>query len=94
MKARHIKKLRERIKTFNTYEVRGCMSLPHGFFADITLKVRADSHDLALKRFFRYNERMMKCKHDDYMPYPSETTEERGKIRVKSLKSGIIVYYK
>lgn len=101
MKARHIKKLRERIKTFNTYEIRSSASLFGDFFGCNRLGlvmdnyyITADSPKLALKRFFRYYERMMKRRHDNYTSNPEEITERWGKIMVKNLKSGFMTFYR
>lgn len=101
MKARHIKKLRERLKTFNTYEIRSSASLFGDFFGFNRLGlvmdsyyITADSPELALKRFFRYYERMMKRRHDNYTSDPIETTERWGKIMVKNESTGLMLFYK
>lgn len=101
MKARHIKKLRERIKTFNTYEIRKSVGLFGDFFGCNRLGlvmdnyyITADNPELALKRFFRYYERSWKRKHDYYTSRPQETTERWGRIIVKNLKSGFMTFYR
>lgn len=101
MKARHIKRLRKRIATFKTYRIRGSASLFGDFFGYNRLglvmdnfNVTADSHEVALKRFFRKYERMFKRRHENYTEYPCETTEKWGRLMVEDVKSGFMKFYR
>lgn len=101
MKARHIKKLRERIKTFDAYEVRSSASLFGDFFGNNRLglvnddyHVTADSYELALKRFFLKYERIFKRRNDNYTTYPTETTERWGRIMVENQRTHFIKFYR
>ena len=85
MKAKHIKKLRKHIDTFDKFLIRESASLFGDFCGNNRLGlvmdnyyVTADSYELALKRFFIKYERMFKRRNDNYNTYLTETTERWG----------------
>ena len=101
MKARHIKKLRKRIATFDTYCIRESAGAFGDFYGFNRLGlimddyyITADSYELALKRFFKKYEREFKRVHDHYCKTPIETTVQWGDIMVKNTKTGFIRYYR
>jgi len=101
MKARHLRKLRKRVSSFDTYLIRQSASIFGDFFGNNRLGlvmddyyVTADSYELALKRFFIKYERMFKRRNDNYTPYPSETTERWGRIMVENQRTHFIRFYK
>ena len=100
MKARIIRKLRKRISSFDEYLIRQSARLFGDFFGHNRLGlvmddyyVTADSHELALKRFFRKYERMFKRRHNNYTTQPFETTEKWGKIMVQNQRTKFIKFY-
>ena len=101
MKAKHIKKLRKRISSFDIYLIRQSANIFGDFFGNNRLGlvmddyyVTADSHELALKRFFRKYERMFKRRHDNYTPPLVETTMQWGRMMVKNQRTKFIKFYK
>lgn len=101
MKAKHIKKLRKRISSFDKYLVRQSAGSFGDFFGDNRLGlvmdnyyVTADSHELALQRFFRKYERMFKHRPDNYTTQPVETTEIWGSIMIVNKRTMSIKFYK
>jgi len=101
MKAKHIKKLRKRISSFDKYLIRRSAGLFGDFFGNNRLGlvmdnyyVTADSHELALQRFFHKYERMFKRRHDNYTTQPVETTERWGSMMVKNQRTKFIKFYK
>jgi len=101
MKAKHIKKLRKRIGAFDKFLIRESACLFGDFCGNNSLGlvmdnyyVTADSHELALKRFFRKYERMFKRRHDNYTTQPVETTMQWGRVMVKNQRTKFIKFYK
>jgi hypothetical protein len=101
MKTKHIKKLRKRISSFDKYLIRQSAGLFGDFFGNNRLGlvmddyyVKADSYELALKRFFHKYERMFKRRHDNYTTQPVETTERWGRIMVENQRTKFIKFYK
>lgn len=101
MKAKHIKKLRKRIVAFDKYLIRESAGLFGDFCGNNRLGlvmnnyyVTADSHELALQRFFRKYERMFKRRHDNYTTQPVETTMQWGRVMVKNQRTKFIKFYK
>lgn len=101
MKAKHLRKLRKRISTFDTYLIRQsangfgdfCGNNRLGLVMD-DYYVTADSYELALKRFFRKYERRFKRRHDNYTTEPVETTMRWGRMLVKNQRTKFIKFYK
>ena len=100
MKARHIKKLRKRISNFNVYKIRRSAGVFGDFFGNNRLGLKmddyyitADSHELALKRFFRYFRRAFKRRHGNDTGYVYETTCDLGEIMVKNTNTGYMKFY-
>ena len=101
MKAKHIKKLRKHIDTFDKFLIRESASLFGDFCGNNRLGlvmdnyyVTADSYELALKRFFIKYERMFKRRNDNYNTYLTETTERWGRIMVENQRTKFIKFYK
>ena len=101
MRAKHLRKLRKRISSFDMYLIRESAGLFGDFFGNNRLGlvmdnyyVTADSHELALKRFFRKYERMFKRRHDNYTTQPVETTMKWGRMMVKNQRTNFIKFYK
>ena len=101
MKAKHIKKLRKHIDTFDKFLIRESASLFGDFCGNNRLGlvmdnyyVTADSHELALQRFFRKYERMFKHRNDKYITQPVETTMQWGRVMVKNQRTKFIKFYK
>ena len=99
MKARHIRKLRKRISSFDVYLIRESVGIFGDFdgISNMGLKmdnyyVTADGPELALKRFFSKYERMFNCKHDKYTAR-FETTMEWGRMMVKNQRTKITKFY-
>lgn len=101
MKARHIRKLRKKIASFDVYSIRESAGLFGDFNGLNRLNlimpdyyVTADSHELALKRFFRNYERNRKRVHDCYTDYPIETTGCWGRMMVTNKRTNFTRFYK
>lgn len=101
MKTKHIRKLRKRIASFDVYSIRESASLFGDFNGLNRLNlimsnhyVTADSHELALKRFFRKYERNRKRRHDNYTDYPIETTGRWGRMMVTNQRTQFTRFYK
>ena len=101
MKTKHIKRLRKRISSFDKYLIRQSAGLFGDFFGNNRLSlvmdnyyVMADSHELALQRFFHKYERMFKHRHDNYTTHPVETTERWGRIMIENQRTKFIKFYK
>lgn len=100
MKAKHIRKLRKKIASFDVYSIRESAGLFGDFNGLNRLNlimrdyyVTADSHKLALKRFFRNYERNRKRRHADYTDYPIETTECWGCFMVTNQRTNFTRFY-
>ena len=101
MKAKHIKKLRLRISAFDIFLIRKSVGLFGDFYGNNRLGlvmdnyfVTADSHELALQRFFRKYERMFHRRHDNYTTQPVETTMKWGRMMVENQRTKFIKFYK
>lgn len=101
MKAKHIKKLRKRIGAFDKFLIRESVCLFGDFYGNNRLGlimdnyyVTADSHELALLRFFRKYERVFNRRNDNYTTHPTETTERWGRIMVENQRTHFIKFYK
>lgn len=101
MEARHIRKLRKRIASFDVYSIRETAGLFGDFNGANRLNlimpdyyITADSHELALKRFFRYYERKHKQLHEHYRDCPIETTASWGRIMVTNTRTKFKRFYK
>lgn len=82
MRARRIKKLRNRITKFKPYAVHET-SICHlfGEYSDCAVIVMADSFEMAIKRFVRYDERINK-ERSEYHDCYTETDRRWGKLMV------------
>jgi hypothetical protein len=82
MKARRIKKLKNRISKFKPYAVHWT-SVFHlfGEYSDCSVIVMADSFKLAITRFIHYEERKYK-ERSEYHDCYSETDRKWGKLMV------------
>ena len=101
MKARHIRKLRKKIASFDVYSIRESAGLFGDFNGLNRLNlimndyyVTADSYESALKRFFRNYERNHKRVHDFYTNYPIETTGRWGRMMVTNQRTKFTRFYK
>lgn len=101
MKAKHIRKLRKKIASFDVYIIRESAGLFGDFNGNNRLNlvmpdyhVTADSHELAIKRFFRNYEREYKRLHDYYTDCPIETTIRWGRIMVTNTRTNFTRFYK
>ena len=101
MTARNIRKLRKRIASFDVYRIRESAGLFGDFNGNNRLclvmddyYVTADSHELALKRFFRNYERNRKRIHDCYTENPIETTYRWGRMMVTNKRTNFTRFYK
>ena len=101
MKAKQIRKLRKKIASFDAYSIRESAGLFGDFNGLNRLNlimrdyyVTADSHELALKRFFRNYERNRKRRHDCYTDSPIETTSRWGRIMVTNQRTSFTKFYK
>lgn len=101
MKARYIKKLRTQISQFDTYLIRCSCGLFGDFFGNnrlgLTLDdyhITADSHLLAVRRFFRLYERMFKRRNDNYISSPIETTQRWGRVMAENERTGYTKFYR
>jgi len=82
MRARRIKKLRQRISKFKPYAIHwtriGCL---FGEYSECAVIVMANSFELARERFVRYEERKYK-ERSEYYDCCTETDHSWGKLMV------------
>lgn len=95
MKKRQIKKLRERISKFIEFEIQESKGLfGIGDFSESypSKIILAEDHYMALTRYITYKKRKTKeiC---DFSIF-DETSQKRGKVRVKNTKTGFKKYFK
>ena len=91
MKARTIKKLRNKIAQFKNYEVYESINI-FGEPFEFKFCVKSDLPKNALKRFWAYFYRKNKMKHK-WVNCDNETTYELGKFMVKTEK-GFKYFYR
>lgn len=93
MKARHIKKIRNRVAKFDTYEIHEAFNMFGYPYRDEPEDiVTADSVAMAMRRFFRRYARRNKRYHDDRTTCPSETTRAWGRFEVINKRTGFHHY--
>lgn len=95
MKAKYIKKLREKILKFDEYEISTACRLfgePYGG-EPLGAAIKSDSPLNAWRKFCRKYRRHYKESNNYYDCYCT-TTSQWGKIRVKNLKTGYKYYYR
>ncbi len=97
MKARHIKKLRKRIATFDEYEVASSCNLfgePYGVDY-IGKSIKADKPVVALYRYWRKYHRMHKEIHPfSGCDYGLDVSAKWGKFRVTNKRTRYKFYFR
>lgn len=82
MRARRIKKLRQRITKFKPYAVHWTkVCCLFGAYSDCAVIVMANSFEMAIKRFVRYEERKYK-ERSEYHGCCTETDRNWGRLMV------------
>ena len=90
MRARTVRRLRKKIASYKTYEVKTHTHNKVDYISG--LKVKADSYEMALRRYLKWYWNHFKEKHADHKSTMFETTSKFGSFVVINEK-GYKRYY-
>ena len=82
MKARHIRKLRKRILSYQTYKVYPVQHCLFGFDNNFVYTFKAMNSIHAVERYMKYYWRKHMQKHTMYKTFYNEVTSDLGRILV------------
>lgn len=101
MKAKHIKKLRNKARLMKIYSVRNTCGLFGDFFGDNRIclvmpdyEVRDTSEIGALRKYLKQYATKYNRKHDDDKDMFEETTSKWGRFMVTDKETGFMSFYK
>lgn len=82
MKARHFRKLRKQLLSYQTYKVYPVRNCLFGFDNNFVYTFKAKNSIHAVERYMKYYWRKHKQKHSSYQTFYHEVTYDFGRILV------------